>query len=256
MKAPLSYRNKIPFFSEKSRVEFQKDIYERYDDMVIRQSALHLADQLWGRYPMQTVIDFAREHYPSNPKAKILDVGCGVGRWISHLAQRYPQSECWGIDYSYQMLKRAHEFWIQGKDVSIDLTNKGFTESVVVKGHQISNLNFGLAKASELPFSDQSQDLIITSFLLDRVVEPIDALKEWYRILSLDGKLIGITPLNFEQANHWQEFYPPSKLQNALIRIGFKVLDWKEGITIEEPLDFHGNKIIWRCICIVLTKEN
>lgn len=256
MKSPLSYRNKIPFFCEKSKVEFQKDIYERYDDMVIRQSALHLADQIWGKYPMQKAIDFAKENYPSNPKARILEIGCGVGRWISHLAKRYPQSDCWGIDYSYQMLKRAHEFWIQGKEVSIDLTNRGFSKSLIVDGHQIGNLNFGLAKASELPFSDQSQDLIVSSFLLDRVLEPIDALNEWYRVLSLDGKLIVITPLNFEKTKHWQELYPPTKLQDTLIKSGFKVLYWKEGITLEEPLDFHGNKISWKCLGFVASRAN
>ena len=48
MKIPIQTRQGIPFFHDKNEKEFQQDPYERYDPMVIRQSALHLADELWG----------------------------------------------------------------------------------------------------------------------------------------------------------------------------------------------------------------
>ncbi|MEL7020812.1 MAG: methyltransferase domain-containing protein, partial [Bacteroidota bacterium] len=125
MKSPLSHRNGIPFFCHKSAKDFQRDVYERYDEMVVRQSALHLADQLWKSYPMQRVLDFAASYYTSAPGQHIAEVGCGVGRWIAHIAQTLPLSNCWGIDYSYQMLRRANEFWRLGKEVTIDLSSKG-----------------------------------------------------------------------------------------------------------------------------------
>ena len=87
MKKPLRYRNGIPFFYDKTATDFKKDIYERYDDMVVRQTALHLADALWGHYPIQAVLDFAEEHYQNYPEHNILEVGCGVGRWIGSLAK-------------------------------------------------------------------------------------------------------------------------------------------------------------------------
>ena len=112
MKKPVTYRNEIPFFYAKTEQEFQKDVYERYDPMVVRQIALHLADQLWGGYPQQKILDFAQDYYPDQDAPHILEIGCGVGRWIATLAQIYPNAMCWGIDYSYQMLKQAHAHWV------------------------------------------------------------------------------------------------------------------------------------------------
>ena len=121
MKSAITHRRGIPFFYKKTALEFQQDVYERYDEMVVRQSALHLVDELWTSYPFQPVFDFAEKHYPEAAEINILDIGCSVGRWIATLAKRYPKANAWGIDYSYQMLKRANEFWVQGKEISIDL---------------------------------------------------------------------------------------------------------------------------------------
>ncbi len=254
MKTPISYRKEIPFFCTKTAKDFQKDVYESYNNMVIRQSALHLVDELWNKYPMQGVLDFAMEHYPNQSAPNITEIGCGVGRWIATLAQIYPKAVCWGIDYSYQMLKRANEFWVLGKDIPLDLSNKGFAQPLRLKGHQLTNLNFGLAKAADLPFVTCSQDLVVNSFLLDRLNNPSEGLAEMYRILRPNGKLIVVTPLNFTRAMHWETLYPPNRLHNVLTQIGFHILDWKEELMVEEPLDFRGNKIIWKCLGFVVSK--
>ena len=117
---PVSYRNNIPFFYNKTPSEFRQDDYERYSEMVVRQSALHLADTLWSRYSFQPVLDFAAPFCPTNPMEHVVEIGCGVGRWIAEVARDNPKSHCWGIDYSYQMLKRAQEYWIQNKSITID----------------------------------------------------------------------------------------------------------------------------------------
>jgi len=253
MNPNISSRHGIPFFYKKTELEFQQDVYERYQEMVVRQSALHLADQLWGRYPFQPVFDFAAMHYPKVSEINILDVGCGVGRWAGTLAKHYEKSTLWGIDYSYQMLKRANEFWVQGKEISIDLTDKGLLKRSI-KGNRCNNLNFGLAKAEDLPFDESSQDLVLNSFLIDRLENPKKALEEMYRVLKATGKLIVVTPLNFNKAEHWDMYYPPDKLSTILKAIGFKLLDWKEDIIVDEPVDFHRNKIRWSCLGFVARK--
>lgn len=255
MKQPHSYRKGIPFFCVKTEGEFQRDVYERYDPMVVRQSALHLADDLWGGYPMQEVLDMTHDYHPQDFIQDILGIGCGVGRWIASLAQMYPQSHCWGIDYSYQMLRQARDYWTQGKDILLDLSGKGFSDVLYLKGHQLANLNFGLANATDLPFDDNSQDLIVSSFLLDRLNDPTACLHELYRTLRPRGRLIVVTPLNFDQATSWQTLYPPIKIRDLLLQIGFKVLEWKDGIYIQEPLDLRGNCIAWNCLCFVATKR-
>ena len=221
--------------------------------MVVRQSALHTADQLWGRYPFQLVFDFAEKHYPKTTENNILEIGCGVGRWIATLAKQYSKSTCWGIDYSYQMLKRANEFWVEGQEISIDLTDKGLGQQSQMS-EPINNLKFGLAKAEKLPFEENSQDLIVNSFLIDRLENPMKGLEEMHRVLKPTGKLIVVTPLNFKKAEHWEKYYPPSQLSTNLKDIGFEILDWNEDLIVEEPLDFRGNGVRWKCLAFVLTK--
>ena len=221
--------------------------------MVVRQSGLHLADQLWGRYPFQAVFDFAEPHYPKATELNILEIGCGVGRWAATLANRYPKATVWGNDFSYQMLKRANEFWVQGKEISIDLSEKGFIKQTI-KGSLLKNLKFGLAKAEAMPYDDGSQDLVLNSFLIDRLENPKKGLEEMFRVLKPNGKLIVVTALNFKKSDHWDLYYPPIQLSIVLSKIGFELEDWKENVLIEEPLDAHGNVICWTCLAFVVKK--
>ena len=62
MEKPISFRMQIPFFIKKSEIDFQKDFYERFDDMVVRHIGLHLADELWGAYPFQKGLNFITKH--------------------------------------------------------------------------------------------------------------------------------------------------------------------------------------------------
>lgn len=251
---PIFDRKGIPFFHQKTALEFQQDVYERYHEMVVRQTALHLADEFWGKYPFQAVLDFAETHYSNQDISTILEIGCSVGRWIGSLAEQYPNATCWGIDYSYQMLKQANDFWVKGKEITIDLSDKGFSE-LLIKGKKINHLQFGLAKAEKLPFEANSQDLVVNSFLIDRVENPKQALQEIYRVLKSKGKLIVISPLNFQKAEHWQTYFPPIKIENILENIGFEILNWKEEIVIDEPLDFRGNSVSWKCLAFVVEKK-
>ena len=75
-----------------------------------------------------------------------------------------------------------------------------------------------------------------------------------YRVLHPGGKLIVVSPLNFKKAAHWEMLHPSSRLSNQLKKIGFKILDWKEDILIDEPLDRHGNVVRWRCLGFVVGK--
>ena len=252
MQEPIRYRNRIPFYYDKSKEEFLQDPYERYDTMVVRQSILHLADDQWLSYPFQTVKDYIESNWPSSDPENILEIGCGVGRMIGDIAAQFPDSNCWGIDYSYQMLKCAHEMWIDGEEIVLDLSRSGFEDSVTLEGNMISNLNFGLAKCEALPFADASQDLVISSFLLDRLSDPLNGLKEMKRVLRKDGKIVIVTPLNFNTRKNWNQFFPASKLRKVIENMGFDVWDWKDDIIVQEPIDRRGNKVVWNCLGIVL----
>jgi SAM-dependent methyltransferase len=253
MKSPLHYRRQVPFFYDKSEEEIKLDPYERYDPTVIRQCALHLCDTVWGVYPQQAAIDFILDHLPTDA-GNITEIGCGVGRWIADFAKRYSNAQCWGLDFSYQMLRQAAAYWLQGQPLSINLSNKGYPDPILQDGFQLPNLQFGLAKAAALPFPNDSQDILTHSFLIDRLPDPVAAIKECFRILRPGGIMCFVSPLNFQNSNHWSNFYPPVKLYHSLSST-FDIIDWREGIIIKEPLDLHGNEIHWNCLGVIARKK-
>ncbi len=245
MKKPIRSRHQIPFFYNKSEADFRQDPYERFDSMVLRQTALHLADERWDTYPFQSVNDWILEQCPKNKDQHIAEIGCGVGRLIATIAERL-EAQCWGLDYSYQMLRQAQAYWVEGKKINLAGGDRGFKD-LELSGRRLPQLNFGLAKASELPFDDETQDVLCSSFLLDRLEQGALALAEMHRVLRPDGLLLFVSPFNFQKKAHWDEWYPAEKLIAHLVQLGFALLKHEQDLEVLEPLDRHGNKIYWKC---------
>lgn len=255
MQSPVKIRRDIPFFYDKSEEEFRADIYERFEDMVVRQSLLHLADDVWEGYPFQEVLDWISDNLPTKSNMQLADIGCSVGRLVGELAYKYPDSQCYGLDYSYQMLRQGYDFWVKGKRLDLDLQKRGFG-NVQIEGKSLTNLFFGLAKAEKLPFEDASLDVVCNSFLLDRVGNPLQVLKEMYRVLKKGGLLLSISPLNFQKAKHWEKFYPFIKLRNEMQGIGFQINKSEENIIVKEYLDVQKNAVEWKCTAFLAQKKN
>jgi ubiquinone/menaquinone biosynthesis C-methylase UbiE len=254
MQSPVRIRRDIPFFYDKSEAEFRADIYERYEDAVVRQSILHLADDVWKGYPFQIILDWLNENLPAQSNMQIADIGCSVGRLIGEIAEGFPDSQCHGLDYSYQMLRQAQDFWVNGKNLDLDLTKRGF-ESIRVKGKTLPNLHFGLAKAEILPFEDASLDVIFNSFLLDRVDNPLQTLNEMHRVLKKGGLLFSISPFNFQKAEDWNACYPFSKLKVQMQNIGFQMNRREETFVVKEYLDVGRNAVEWKCTAFSAQKK-
>ncbi len=90
----------------------------------------------------------------------ILDVGCGDG-YIMDKIKVKPKS---GIDISLEMVKLNR------------------------------NKNVRCADAESLPFEDESFDVVYSVDLLEHVPNPKKAIKEAYRVLRPNGRIIAITP--------------------------------------------------------------
>lgn len=252
MRKPIYIRKSIPLFYNKSENEFRHDVYERYDDMVVRQTALHMADEIWGEYPFQKISDWVFENIPDGKYEHIADLGCGVGRLAAELAKKFSNGKIWGIDFSYQMLRRANEFWVEGKTIELDYTFRGIPFQKI-NGEKTPNLEFGLANADDLPFSDDSQNILTHTFLFDRLNQPEKALHEMWRVLHPDGIILMVTPLNFQSRNQWERFYPPEKLFDFLENENWEIIN-SENVEVGEPMDVHGNYITWKCLCISMRK--
>ena len=243
----------FPQYCTKSATEIAADRYERWDPTVLRQIVLHQCDALHGGYPGQPVLDYVRAWLPDIPKAEVLELGCGVGRLLAEIARQHASWTCTGLDYSTALLKRAHAAYVRGDAQRVHAARFGWGQPEAV-GFRLKKIQFGLAKAEKLPQADSTVDCIVSSFLFDRLEDPLVALDEWRRALRPGGRLIVVTPLNFYRAKQWAALYPPVKLLAAIQQCGWAVLDWREGIEVFEPLDGHGNGVRWVCLGFCLVK--
>lgn len=250
----LKIRKDIPFFCEKTEADFKNDKYENYAQVVTRQLHLHLADDFWDAYPFQPILDWILTKIEQPKPSKILDIGCSVGRLIGEIATNYPNSECWGIDYSYQLLRQAQDYWVKEKTLHLDGSNKGL-DSIQLVGKNLPNLHFGLAKGEALPFENNVLDLICSSFTIDRFDDVILAFQEMYRVLKSGGQALLVSPLNFQKKEHWSQFYPVENLLVEIQKIGFKIVHFDDAIRVDEPLDKRGNCVCWNCIGVNLIKN-
>lgn len=221
--------------------------------MVIRQSRLHLADLETGTYPMQPILDFTLRCIGGTDPASVCEVGCSVGRLIGEIAQTYPTADCYGVDYSYQMLRQAQRYWLQGEAIDVKDEHLGYPPSMIPSRTPLTNLNLLMAKASDLPFGDHSMDVVITSFLLDRLDDPLAALGERRRVLRHGGRLMIATPLNWSSTNGWADLPDSEVLLAKLADIGLQVQSHQH-ILIKEPIDARGNYVGWETELIVADK--
>lgn len=251
---PITFRRNIPFFYDKTEAEFKQDKYENYANVVARQTRLHLSKLAWHNYPFQPILDWILSEVGEITPANIVEIGCSVGRLIGELAMRFPIADCWGIDYSYQLLRQANDYWIDGKILELMDEFRGFKKEKIT-GKQLPNLQFGLAKGERLPFDNNAVNLVVSSFTLDRFDEPKVALREMFRVLKTGGKALIVSPLNFQKATHWVQYFPIEKLLKVIENIGFNVNRFDENLVIQELLDARGNELYWQCMAISLNKN-
>ncbi len=108
----------------------------------------------------------------SNRDIKILDVATGTGI-IANMLGAIGYKDVIGVDLSEGMMRIA----------------------ISHSKEQNNHVKFKYANAMELPFNDQSFDVVINSRLLWTLTEPEAAVKEWKRVLKNGGKLIAINEL-------------------------------------------------------------
>ncbi|QSO53421.1 class I SAM-dependent methyltransferase [Alicyclobacillus curvatus] len=103
----------------------------------------------------------------------VLEVGCGTGRSLVHVCAR---GGCMGtgIDIRKRMIQKAKSR---------------------VKGLGINNLRFVVADAGNIPFEDETFDLVFTESVNVFLPEPAAALREYWRVLKPGGHYIDVEML-------------------------------------------------------------
>jgi demethylmenaquinone methyltransferase / 2-methoxy-6-polyprenyl-1,4-benzoquinol methylase len=96
-----------------------------------------------------------------------VDVACGTGRLAAELARLQPEATVLGLDFSWEMVRRAR-------------TGPG----------QAGRLGFAVADAMRLPLPDASVDVVTIAFGLRNLPEPGEGLLELRRVLRRGGRLV------------------------------------------------------------------
>ena len=102
-------------------------------------------------------------------EGRILDAGCGFGATNILLAQAFPEAELVGIDLSDPLLRLA----------GLRAQEAGLTERV----------KFAKADVHQIPYDDNSFDVVISANMVHLVAEPVRMLDEIERVLSPSGHL-------------------------------------------------------------------
>jgi len=120
-----------------------------------------------------------------NPEGTMLDLGCGEGRHIFGLMEKFPDLKCIGLDPHIESLEKAFE-------------GLKFLESI-----SNSKTNFLSGSAYSLPFSDDSFDLVVCSEVLEHLHDYKDAIKEINRVLKPGGQFLASVPAEFPEKICW-----------------------------------------------------
>jgi ubiquinone/menaquinone biosynthesis C-methylase UbiE len=100
---------------------------------------------------------------------RLLDIGCGTGRFIDFIKQAWPRLQIVGLDMSDAYIKHAKRH----------LRHR-------------SRMSFVVGKAEAIPLADQSHDAVTSIFLFHELPPKMrrSALRECARILKPGGRLI------------------------------------------------------------------
>ncbi len=123
-----------------------------------------------------------------------LDVGCGTGYLLSHVADRFPDRDLYGVDASRAMLAVAGN------------RCRGRERITLVE-----------AEASRLPFADGRFDRIASLSALHCFPDPEAALAECRRVLHGSGSMLVID---------WNADTIPMRTMVAWLRLSKRAVNW------------------------------
>ena len=130
-----------------------------------------------------------------NPQLAILDVGAGSGTISVSLAKLVPNGKVTVVDLNKDILPRAE---------------------TVAEEAGVKNIEFQLADAYKLPFSDESFDITHCHQLLSHAKQPWDVLREMLRVTKKGG-VVAAREGDFRTECFWPELPGLVKFHNFIL---------------------------------------
>ena len=119
---------------------------------------LQSKDYTLGRWPFlfgrKTIVD--KLPIDRDAKATILEIGCGTGQMLKHVAQKYPNSRLFGIDMSSQMIKKSQSRMARFSD-RVTLIQAPYQKNLNYPFNQVDGIIFSYSLSMINP---QWEDLV------------------------------------------------------------------------------------------------
>lgn len=172
---------------------------DKHSTYKIGYQAGHVKHHEWrtAENSAQYVIPRLQSQVQQNPHLKMLDVGAGPGTISTSFAKYMPEGEIIATDLSEEIVSRA----------------AAFAES---KG--VMNISFQLANVYELPFDDESFDVVHAHQVLCHLDSPVDALKEMIRVTKKGG-FMALRESDMQMWCIWPNMQPLLQFQQASIGV-------------------------------------
>src|ERR1700728_1657942 len=120
-------------------------------------------------------LELMAKRWNLNRMQSVLDVGCGIGHWTQCLSEFLPaNTKITGIDREQEWVERAKE----------------------KTKNERNRFHYEVGSAEQIPFKEDSFDLVTCQTLLLHVYDVPKVLKEMYRVLKPGGLLVVAEPNN------------------------------------------------------------
>eukprot|EP01084_Bolivina_argentea_P036962 68325_1 len=183
---------------------------------------------VFGSQEIERIIS---NHFNKNAaNVSILDAGCGIGNYCDFLCDKFDNTKIVGIDINPDMINTANKLYSN--------TNK--------------NITFEIGDMMELPFIDNTFDVVLISQCLHHLSEPIrlsiqTTISEARRVLNDNGLLIIIyTRLSQRKHSYWHfSLFPDTVWQKLIFNdrwACFEVTDTEESNSLYDIVTKTGFK--------------
>ena len=173
-------------------------------------------------------------YFNNNKAPDILDIGCGKGKFLLDLSEKYPDKNIMGFE-----VRKALVEWIQNISKSENFGNVWAMWYTVVNGLDFLEEE-SIEKAFYLfpdPWPKKRQQ--------NRRLFSVSFLKDLHRVLKKDGKLYLATDCDYVHEHHLEELNKSGKFKYYEVDKD----EWVFPVTNKEAFCFRKNIPVFRLIC-------